>query len=320
MFMRDTDIRAVKLRDLPLIRRLIENGCVLNSELGLTRDVMGTGGVTLSGVLLPQRGSQTLLVRAEDQSVVGQFRIRPEDTTAQIVFIAPRLEPEAGDTAWLYMLDALAQEAGKRSAHTLVAEVDEASALFETMRIAGFAVYARQEIWRRESGQFAAPEQSVHLEPATDADLPAIQSLYSRTTPQLVQHIADLNGQGYVYRHNGRIEGYIAVSEGKLGVYLMPCLHPETSARAADIIITAARAARSDKLPVYVRVRRYQEWMDDTISRLGFELWGQQAVMVRHIAAGVRYAPFAPLRQTLEAIPASAGRATESIIDVSKQE
>ena len=46
-------------------------------------------------------------------------------------------------------------EAGRRGAHMLSAEVDENAPLFKTMRQASYAIYARQEIWRRD------PEESV---------------------------------------------------------------------------------------------------------------------------------------------------------------
>lgn len=49
-------------------------------------------------------------------------------------------------------------EAGKRGAHLLTAEVEESAPLLKTMRIASYAIYARQEIWCR------APEDVTHYE------------------------------------------------------------------------------------------------------------------------------------------------------------
>ena len=250
----------------------MENECILNSELGLTHDVVTPN---VSGVLLPKRGLHTMLVRVDDQTVVGQFRIRMDDTNAHMVFIAPRLEPECSDTAWLHLLDAMAQEAGRRGAHTLTAEIDESSTLFETMRIAGFAIYARQEIWRREAGALSLAGDTIELDEMSNADVLGIQSLHAQTTPRMVQQIADFGTRGYIYRENGRILGYIAVSEGKNGVYLMPCLHPDTYKHAPAIIAAAAaRANRAEKVPVYIRIRRYQDWLEDALTGLGFESCG----------------------------------------------
>jgi hypothetical protein len=239
---------------------------------------------------------------------MGQFRLRGDDQNAQITCIAPRLDDEADDTAWLHMLDAMAREAGKHNAHALIAEVEEESSLFETMRTAGFAVYARQEIWRRQPGDYLPVDELVELTEQTEADVPGIQSLFASTVPSLVQQItvlpADLNG--LVYRKNERTEAYLAMTEGKHGVYIMPYLHPDISREAPAIMDMAIRkTARTSRSPVYVCVRRHQEWLASVLEKLGFEPGPRQAVMVRHITAGVRHANFAPVEQVLPVAPKS---------------
>jgi secreted trypsin-like serine protease len=114
------------------------------------------------------------------------------------------------------------------------------------------------------------------------------------------------DSKGLVYRKANRVQGYIAVSEGKAGVYIMPYLHPDVLGYEAAGIIAGviAQCSRADRMPVYVCVRRYQDWLADSLSRLGFEALAQQAMMVRHIAAGIRQTNFTPLVQkTLEAVP-----------------
>jgi hypothetical protein len=134
-----------------------------------------------------------------------------------------------------------------------------------------------------------------------------IQLLYSNIVPRLVQPIAvpSSDSQGLVYRQRGRVQGYIAVSEGKCGIYLMPFMHPDILFSEASAIIAGAiaKTVKADKLPVYVCVRRYQDWLEDGLVDLGFQPISQQAVMVRHIAAGVRHTVFAPVARALEVIP-----------------
>src|SRR5690606_10802408 len=220
------------------------------------------------------------------------------------------LEPEMLDTAWLAVMDAMAYEAGRRGAHILTAEVDEGSPLFVTMRQTGFAVYARQEIWRRGVTDEPLPESQLtgDLAEETDDDQMDIQLLYSNIVPRLVQPITlpSRDSKGLVYRKGNRVQAYIAMSEGKNGVYLMPYMHPDVLGREATAIIAGvvAQSARAERVPVYVCVRRYQDWLTESLSYMGFEAWTQQAVMVRHIAAGVRQTNFAPLvHKTLEAVP-----------------
>ncbi len=309
------ETRAVKLRDIPLVKRLAENGAVLDCELHFTQN---SGGASLLKLLVPHGGVHTLLARVDGQTVVGQFRLKADTHCAQIAYIAPGLQPDDDDdTPWLHLLDALAVEAGRRGAHLLSAEVDEDSPLFRTLRTASYSIYARQEIWRCPPENCPA-SADLPLQEASEADLPEIQMLYAGIVPRLVQQIADYPAEanGLVYRRNGRVAGYIAVAEGRAGAFLMPHLHPDVFGEAAAIMAAAAaRVSRGGRQAVYVRVRRYQDWLDDALVELDFELAAQQAVLVKHIAAGVRAAAFAPLRHSLEAVPSPAQPPTSGIID-----
>jgi hypothetical protein len=314
-----TDTRGVKLVDLPLVRRLAENGMVLDSELGFTRAVDGLPNSVFYSILARQRGLVTLLAGANNEHVIGQFRLKQYDHYAQMIYMAPRLEEGMDDTLWLHVLDAMAVASGRGGAHVLTAEVDEDSPLFLTMRSAGFAIYARQQIWRRLPGQMREPEMPLRCElrEQNDGDSTDIQALYCNIVPRLVQQIVipSSDSRGVVYRPNGRLEAYVAVSEGKGGIFLMPYLHPDILFKEAAAILegVVARMPRADRLPVYVCVRRYQDWLEETLAHLGYESAAEQAVMVRHIAAGVRQANFAPLIQTLEAVPQPIRPPTRSI-------
>ncbi len=325
-----SDTRFARLRDIPLVKRLAEHGTVLDSEMGCTRETGGPNNALLSNIVFPQRSLHTLVARCGDDAAVGQFRLKTSDHLAQAVYLAPQLDDGMSDSPWLHLLDGMAAEAGKRGAHMLSAEVDEHSPLFKTMRQAGFAVYARQEIWRRAPGLPALPPPitPAELSEETDADAMDIQLLYANIVPRLVQQIAvpSSDSVGLVYRQNDRVQGYIAISEGKYGIYVLPYLHPDILFTVAASIIAGAvaQSSRSDKLPVYVCVRRYQDWLEEAMVELGFEMCAQQAVLVRHITAGVRQAAFAPLTRNLEAVPAPVrpptSRMTEQATDKPQQE
>jgi hypothetical protein len=300
--------RSVKLVDLPLVSRLLETSVTLDTDLAYTGSLDLGSAAFISQFFLPQRHQYTMLTRAVDQQVIGQFRLRYNTQQAHMVYIAPGMEHGDDNSAWLHMLDALTAEAGRRGAHVLTAEVDEHLALFETMRVAGFSIYARQEIWQRAPSELPRlPVDEVDLTAEIDADAHGIQMLYCNIVPRLVQQVAapPSRSDGLVYRKNDRVEGYIAVTEGRGGIYLMPYLHPDVFNEAAAILMAAIRHAERScaDVPVYVAVRRYQDWLEDALVDLGFEPSTRQAVMVRHIAAGVRQAGFAPLSHALEAVP-----------------
>lgn len=299
--MSETDTRTLSLVDLPLVRRLGDKGTILHSELGLTRDARGPNSALLSSILFT-RGLYTLVARSDKQHVVGQFRYRTDDLNAHIVYLAPRLEDGGHDSVWLHILDAMAREAGKHGAHTLIGEVEQSSHLFETMRTAGFAVYTRQTIWRHDPAPSRGGMHDIALREETPADQIDIHRLMCHLMPTLLQAVAmppsDMNG--LVYRQEGqegRLMAYIAYSEGTRGIYILPYLHPDLMPKAADLLLAAiTRMHRAHKRPLYVSIRSYQPWMETIMADLGFEAWIEQAIMVKHLTARTRHPHFTPVR------------------------
>ena len=227
-----TETHAIKLIDLPLLRRLNKSGTVLHSGLRLTQDARGPSSALLSSILFP-RGLYTLVSRTDNLGVVGQFRYKEDDLNAHIVYLASTLKKMKSLIAhyWLHILDAMAQAAGKVGAHHLIAEVEPSDHLFETMRRAGFAVYCRQIIWRHDP--FAEMQldekQSIALTEEASQDQMGIMALQASTIPTLLQQVMTppSDSEGFVYRKAGRVESYVTVSEGKHGVYLIPYIHPD---------------------------------------------------------------------------------------------
>ena len=296
--MTTSDTRTITLVDIPLVWRLSESGTVLDSEMSLTRDARGPSSALLSSILF-SRGIYTLIARSEQQQVVGQFRYRPDDYSAHLVYLAPTLPENVDNTAWLHMLDAMSREAGKHGAHTLVAEVETRSNLFETMRTARFATYARQVIWRHEAQSAPEPTRPITLTEENNTDQIGIMSLLCNTIPTLLQQVTapPSDMRGLVYRKSHQIDAYIAYSEGRQGVYLIPYIHPDVIEEADDILQAAiAHLEQTQRVPVYVCVRSYQSWLESSMAALGFEAWAEQAIMVRHIAAGIRHPSFARVR------------------------
>ena len=293
-----SDTHSMKLLDLPLMLRLKQNAIVLHSELGLTEDARGQNSALLSSILFP-RGLHTLLAQVNDKNVVGQFRHRPGEANAHIVYLAPTLEDDEADEddgIWLHILDAMAEQAGRNGAQTLVAEVELSHRLFETMRRAGYAVYSRQVIWKHAPLADEMPQTALPVSPEGSADQMGIAALLGCTIPRILQTVMGPSPDmaGLVYRKAGRVEAYIAYSEGRHGVYLMPYLHPEVLGAAPNIMAAALlEIERCRKVPIYACVRGYQGWLENAVLDLGFAPWLEQAVMVKHLTAGVRQTSFA---------------------------
>lgn len=294
------ETRAFHLRDLPLVQRLKTRGISLDSESYLARGLHTVEDAALSRLPLADLGAPTLVARCGAAQAVGQLRHRLSDPRASIVFIAPALTSDGDEKvqgAWLCLLDALARAAGERGAQTLHAEVNENSPVFEVLRRAGHAVYARQDIWRRDPGLWPPAAPALALRPATDADGPAIRALYAHTVPSLVQQANPAPPpDGLVYAPAGQMRGYLGVSEGNRGVYLRLYLDPDAYDEAQAMLDSAlAVLPQARKVPVYCCVRSYQDWLGGALERTGFVPWARQTVLVKHLAVQVRQPDFAPL-------------------------
>jgi hypothetical protein len=286
------DARAISLTDLPLLLRLSGSGTILDSELQLTQE---TQGASLSSILM---GRPTIIARAQNQQALGQFRYKTDDLNAHITFVGPQLGEEDDDSALLHLLDGMAREAGKHGAHALIAEVEIDQPLYRSLRRARFAAYARQTLWRRGPLKVSAcPPLALTEESSTDQI--GITSLMNSTIPTLQQIAFMPHGEveGLVWRKDGQVEAYLTYVEGKHGIYIVPFIHPDVMSEAEALLLNAlARIPRTDRLPIAVCVRSYQTWLESRLAALGFEPLVEQAVMVRHIAAGIKEASFKQVR------------------------
>jgi hypothetical protein len=255
-------------------------------------------GAVWGAVPLADLGTPTFVLRDSEASYVAQFRHKTGDQHAHIVFIAPDLERCSDDGPWLRLLDAMVFAAGRRGAFTLNAEISETNPAFTALRQCGFAVYARQEIWKRAPAPIP-PDKSAVLRAETEADAFGIQSLYASVVPRLVLQAdaaPEVGHEGFVYEQDERILAYLSVQEGKCGFYIRSFVHPESDDQAPAILKAAlAHLPRAERIPVYFQVRRYQDWLRGSLSALGFESWTSQAVMVKHTACRIEQAEFKPV-------------------------
>ncbi|HVO42129.1 MAG TPA: hypothetical protein VMT34_05890 [Aggregatilineales bacterium] len=275
--------------DLPLVRRLTPHGVSLDTATSLTRGVHPIDGAVWSSVPLADFGMPTFVLRAGDRNYAAQFRHKFGEPNAHIVFVAPDLQRHADTSAWLQLLDTMVSAAGRRGALTLNAEVDDTSPVFEVLREAGFSLYTRQTIWRSEPGALA-PGDATLLRPETDRDTFAIHALCAAVVPRMICQAGGLpdRGGGLVYERHEHLGAYLSIQEGKCGIYIQPFLRPEVFDRAGALLRSVwAILPHTDRVPVYVCIRRYQEWLQGTLTALDFQPWASQAVMVKHLTSRV---------------------------------
>lgn len=284
-------IRPFDWRDLALLYRVRDRGLCTDAELAFTRGVNALQHALLD-VFTPGKTTITLVARPKRRDgdpAVGQCALRNSQTNARLTFVGPAsaLDQENGTE----LLEALARAAGEHGAHNLVADVEEAGPAFESLRMAGFAIYARQRIWSldgRPDGDADGSESPWRVETAQD-QLPA-QGLYLNLVPGLVQQVEpppERTGHNLVLWQEDQLMGYLDVLRGPLGTWVQPYVHP--AAQSFDRMLEAfLKSAPSSSRPLFVCVRSYQSWMGGPLEHLGFVPVSDQAVMVKRLAAVMR--------------------------------
>jgi hypothetical protein len=293
-----TDVRPFLAIDAPLLHRLNSYGVTLDSAARLTRGINVLEGAMLCAVPLADLGTPTFVLKQQDVAYVAQYRHKWLDPHAHIVVVAPEVEGEDGFNAWLSLVSAMVGSAARRGALTLNAEVEEGSLAAEVLYRAGFATYARQDIWRRSPAPITGGDASL-WRPLHEGDALSITALYASIVPRLVMQAdmpPDVKHGGWVHERNGKIVAYLAMHEGKFGIYLQPYFHPDYCAANAEALIAGAVAAlpRTERLPLYVSVRRYQSWLCGSLDAQRFEVWTNEAVMVKHTTARIEHPAFKP--------------------------
>ncbi|MCZ7546570.1 MAG: hypothetical protein M5R40_24970 [Anaerolineae bacterium] len=304
-----TEVRSFMLSDVPLLRRLAPLGVSLDTVTGLTRGISPVNDAFLASLPLGDRGMPTYVLRADGRGLLAQLRHREGATHAHIAYIAPNLSDgdDAAMAAWLSLIDGVTAAAGARGAHSVHAEVDPGSAAFVALREAGFAVFARQDLWRRAPAP-ASPSPARMLQPRTSMHMIGVGTLYANAVPRLVQQAApppEADERGLVYVNADRsVAGHITVYEGRLGILLKALLHPEVCDEAAALFADAITyLPHPERAPVYCAVQRYQDWLRGPLAEVGFEPWARQVVMVKYTVRRVQHPAYQPLPALEQAPP-----------------
>lgn len=278
-------LRPTDWRDLRVLHRNRSKGLYLDTARVLTRGGSFAPGV-LRSFFSPATGAFTWICADEcEQPILGQIAHIHGEPFARLILLAPDEALESAITVDL--LEGLARQAGELGAYHLLAEIPEDSSAFESMRKAGFVVYARQRIWKLP-GNVEDFKITIPWVTAAKEQISAAQSLYHSLVPGLVQQIEPLpskNVGGLVCHDNEELLGYVDLQSGPRGIWAQPFIHPDTvavDARLRDMFESIPnRRSRS----VFLCVRSYQSWLESALNVMEARPGPQQAVMVKHLAA-----------------------------------
>lgn len=285
--------------DLALVSRLAKSQFLMDATTALARGTNPLEAALLAAVPLADLGLPTLLLKDEHQGYLGQIRHRATERLAQIVCLAPVPHDFDEEVNWLTLIEGLIDVAGRRGAQFVRAEVPESEYIaIQLLRRAGFAVNSRQIVYRYAPGSplYPVPPRQVRLRHATDRDTNQILALLGKLVPSLVQQSVSCGEQehfsGFVVETlaEGRLVGYLDVIEGKVGLIIKPFLHPDIFGQeAAQIFAEAIRSLpKSERLPVYISVLSFQDWLKLPLEELDLDVSESYAILVKPVVARVR--------------------------------
>jgi hypothetical protein len=281
------NIRPFGWRDFTLLRNYLNRGLFLDSTRVL---IHGTSLIPMGALVsFLSPSTRMFTYRCESTSasgipLIGQLTFTPGSTYARLSFLAPE---DALDQPELSALsDYMAIQMGEHGAFHILADVDESNQVFQLLHRAGFAIYARQRIWRLE-GQPVGEEVAVTWRACRSTDNIGVRSLYCNVVPGLVQQVEPLpkkNLKGVVHYQDGNLLAFVELKYGRNGIWIQPFIHPDVEGFDRFLAYLLHDLPGRGIRPLYICVRSYQSWLESAIEAMGAQPGPEQAVMVRHLA------------------------------------
>ena len=281
------NIRPFDWHDLPLLHRYRQCGLFLDSTLAFTRGTTLVPAGALLAYFAPATGIFTYLARPDKgagQPLIGQVLHTAGSPFARLTFLAPDAAVESAHLPALF--DYITVKIGQRGAFHALAEVEESSQAFQTLHQSGFAIYARQRIWRL-ADELQGEAEASDWRACTAQDTLRVRSLYVDLVPGLVQQVEPLPRErlkGMVFMQRGEVRAYVELRYGPVGIWAQPFVHPDAPDVSQRLLHLLQSLPNRRGRTVYLCVRTYQSWLEPAIEDLGAQPGQSQAVMVRHLA------------------------------------
>jgi hypothetical protein len=273
-------IRPLDIRDLPNVYRFRADAIGLDAARTLTRgNPLGAAGFL--AYFNPARHVYSAVADGNEIALMGGIIHTRGEGFARLHYIAPSAHLNHSELPAL--VENLSAQAGEWGAFHVLAEVDETSDAFPSMRQAGFSVYAWQRMW--DISNLTGPASGADWMRVKSIHLPAVQSLYHQIVPPLLHPVepAPSNPIGWIC--NEGVKCHINVTQGAYGIVLTPLIHPEAMDVGLKLASLVSNLQDRRNRPVYLCVRSYQAWLEPVLEDLGAHAAAQrQAVMVKHLA------------------------------------
>ena len=322
-------IHPFGIRDIFLVRSLQRVGATLAIEQALTHP---QAPLTLALTApWPWAGVGVATYVLDEGRAAGRLTgfaqllkrsARPE---ADLLHVAPGL-PAADDGAgatvaviWRKLLAHCCQAVGGHGLQRIFASVPDGGPAASSLREAGFSLYTRETIYALAALPATDPLPAGFRRQGPQ-DSWALQRLYTRSTPRLVQAAEGAvtgevgspplswwephRWQGAVWEPAGEVRGVVQIHVGRAGHWLRLWGANGLAAREARSLVeqglrliaeATSIGARGRLLPIYATVRDYEIGVSGALTGLGFAPSLDRTRFVKHTVAQVREPILSPL-------------------------
>jgi hypothetical protein len=301
------NIRPFGLRDLPLLKRYRKRGLFLDSTRVLIHgSIMVPVGALISFIGPSLRIFTYYCENSSDtgKPIIGQVTYALGASYARLSFMAPEDGLEQPELT--VFSEYMASQLGQLGVFHVLADVDESNQVFQLLHRSGFAIYARQRIWRLDGEPIGATKTSP-WRASRSRDTIDMRSLYCNVVPGLVQQVEPLPKKelkGAVFYQGGDLFAFVELKYGRKGIWVQPFVHPDVQGFDRHLMDLLHDLFERHGRPLFICVRSYQSWLESAVEAMGAQPGPQQAVLVRHLAIARR------VNQTLP-LPAINGKRAE---------
>lgn len=308
-------IRPFGLSDVWLVRRLQNRGVSLAIEHALTQPYRPLWTALTAPWPWAGKGVATFVLDATEdaQYAAGfiQLMKRPARPEADVLHLAPALTAaganghDAPAATWRRLLNHCSAAAASHGLQRIFASVPDGCPEEVSLKEAGFSLYTREVIYRLAAAP-AGGGQTPAVRPQAPQDGWALQRLYARETPRLVQQAegtasAEVGSwwepdswRGVMWSPAGEVRGAAQVHSGRTGHWLRVWGARELQPRelrslleqALRLVAPPGDARRP--MPVYATVRDYEPGIGYALTGFGFAPFMERVRFVKHILATAR--------------------------------
>ncbi len=299
-------IRTVTPGDLWLLRRKPRYQQVLYTEHLLAHGHRPLWFALHSMLAGNYRERMTLVLAERDGIALAQAmgRLgRPEQDVVYLAANGMRSERMLSDyELWFHLLNRLCADAAQHSVQRLYAALPaQHNELREIFRQAGFQAYTHRHLFHLSGPDWDQGTRLAPMRLQSRRDHWAIHKLYGFVTPHLVQQSEVRNARhwslyqpyalgrnrAWVLGPDDDLIAYLRLYSGPGGHVFALMMRPEARELVADVL-RFGLAQLNDRRPVYLLLREYQQELCQPAMRLGFQLVGEQTLLVKHTVVPIR--------------------------------